>query len=284
MVAAMCEEVAYPEREVPKAIVLSVAAAGVTGVIYLIPILFVLPDVQLLLDVANGQPIGLLFKTVTGSAGGGFGLLFLILGILFFAGTGALTAASRCTYAFARDGAIPGSRFWAKVDKRYNIPLGALMLSTAVDCLLGLIYFGSSAAFNSFTGVATICLSTSYGMPILISVIRGRQAVKNSSFSLGRFGYAINIAMIIWICLAVVLFCMPVSLPVEPATMNYASVVFAGFALISVAWYFIRGRKIFTGPPVPQDVAPGEQVPVTGLAVQSSREDGIVDETVKQKL
>ncbi|KAK4995464.1 hypothetical protein LTR66_004735, partial [Elasticomyces elasticus] len=68
MVAAMCEEVQNPQHEVPKAIVLSVAAAGVTGVIYLIPILFVLPDIQLLLSVANGQPIGLLFKTVTGSA------------------------------------------------------------------------------------------------------------------------------------------------------------------------------------------------------------------------
>lgn len=273
MVAAMCEEVAQPEREVPKAIVLSVAAAGVTGVIYLIPILFVLPDVQLLREVANGQPIGLLFKTVTGSAAGGFGLLFLILGILFFAGTGALTAASRCTYAFARDGAIPGSRLWAKVDKRYDMPLFALALSTAVDCLLGLIYFGSSAAFNSFTGVATICLSTSYGMPILISVLRGRKAVQNSSYSLGRFGYAINIAMLCWICLAVVLFCMPVSLPVAPATMNYASVVFAGFATISVVWYFVRGRKSFTGPPVPQDVAPGEEVPVAGLAIQESRQE-----------
>ena len=92
MVASMCEEVQNPEREVPKAIVLSVAAAGITGVIYLIPILFVLPDVQLLLEVANGQPIGLLFKTVTGSAAGGFGLLFLILGILFFAGLGAYAA------------------------------------------------------------------------------------------------------------------------------------------------------------------------------------------------
>lgn len=277
MVAAMCEEVATPEREVPKAIVLSVAAAGVTGVVYLIPILFVLPDVELLRAVASGQPIALLFKTVTGSAGGGFGLLFLILGILFFAGTGALTAASRCTYAFARDGAIPGSRYWKKVDKRFDIPLGALILSTVVDCLLGLIYFGSSAAFNSFTGVATICLSTSYGMPILISLIRGRQAVKNSTFSLGSFGYAINIAMVLWICLAVVLFCMPVSLPVTPATMNYASVVFAGFATISVVWYFVRGRKVFTGPPVPQDVAPGEEVEVAGLAVKESRQEGTGD-------
>ncbi|KAM5466929.1 hypothetical protein MauCBS54593_005548 [Microsporum audouinii] len=39
-------------------------------------------------------------------------MLFLIIGIQIFAGIGALTAASRCTYAFARDGAIPGSRVW----------------------------------------------------------------------------------------------------------------------------------------------------------------------------
>ncbi|KAF2742169.1 polyamine transporter TPO5 [Sporormia fimetaria CBS 119925] len=258
MVAALCEEVQHPAREVPKAIVLSVVAAGITGVIYLIPILFVLPDVRLLLDVANGQPIGLLFKTVTGSSGGGFGLLFLILGIWLFAGVGALTAASRCTFAFARDGAIPGSRIWKRVDKRFDIPLYALFLSTLVGCLLGLIYFGSSAAFNSFTGVATICLSTSYGLPILVSVLRKREKVKYSTFSLGKFGFAINIATLCWICLATVLFCMPVSLPVEADAMNYASVVFAGFAGISVVWYFVRGRRGFKGPPVPREDGDGE--------------------------
>ncbi|KAK6596907.1 polyamine transporter tpo5 [Botrytis cinerea] len=82
MVAAMCEEVQNPEREVPKAMVLSVFAAGVTGILYLVPLLFVLPDVTSVLGQLNGQPIGYIFKTVTGSAAGGFGLLFLILGIL----------------------------------------------------------------------------------------------------------------------------------------------------------------------------------------------------------
>lgn len=228
MVAAMCEEVQTPEREVPKAIVLSVALAGLTGIVYLIPILFVLPDIDLLLNVANSQPIGLLFQTVTGSPGGGFGLLFLILGILLFAGTGALTASSRCTYAFARDGAIPGRRFFGETNDRLGIPLWGLVLSTVVDCLLGLIYFGSTAAFNSFTGVATICLSCAYGMPILVSVVRGRKLVKTSTFSLGKFGYAINIIVLCWISLALVIFCMPVSIPVDAASMNYASVVFAG--------------------------------------------------------
>lgn len=267
MVAAMCEEVQNPEREVPRAIVLSVAAAGVTGVIYLIPILFVLPDVSVLLAVANGQPIGLLFKTVTGSAAGGFGLLFLILGILFFAGIGALTAASRCTYAFARDGAIPGSSAFRKVNKKFDIPLNALILSAGVDCVLGCIYFGSTAAFNSFTGVATICLSTSYGIPIFISLLRGRRAVKNSPYSLGNFGFIINALTIVWICFSVIIFCMPVALPVTPSTMNYASVVFAGFAGISVLFYIVRGRKVFTGPPVPKDLDPDE-AGVVGLEAE----------------
>ena len=253
MVASMCEEVQSPEREVPKAMVLSVVAAAITGLVYIVPILFVLPDIATLLAVPTGQPIGLLFKTVTGSPGGGFGLLFLIIGIMFFAGIGALTAASRCTYAFARDGAIPGYKWWKKVDKRFDVPLGGIILSTIIDCLVGLIYFGSSAAFNSFTGVATICLSTSYGLPILVSVLRGRKLIKHSTYSLGKFGFAINVATLVWIVLAIVLFCMPVSLPVTAATMNYASVLIAAFASISVLWYFIHGRKEFHGPPVPSD-------------------------------
>lgn len=253
MVAAMCEEVQNPEREVPRAIVLSVVAAGLTGVVYLLPILFVLPDVEMLLNVANSQPIGLLFKTVTGSAAGGFGLLFLILGILMFAGIGALTAASRCTYAFARDGAIPGYKLWSRVHPTWDLPLWALGLSTAVDCLLGCIYFGSDAAFNSFTGVATICLSTSYCVPVLANVMQGRKAVQGSPYPLGRFGLAINLVCVVWICFAVVIFCMPVSIPVDAGGMNYASVVFAGFALIATIWYFVYARKNFTGPPVSRE-------------------------------
>ncbi|QSZ32892.1 hypothetical protein DSL72_002473 [Monilinia vaccinii-corymbosi] len=250
MVAAMCEEVQNPEREVPKAMVLSVFAAGVTGLVYLIPLLFVMPDISTVLGQLNGQPLGYIFKTATGSAAAGFGLLMLILGVLFFAGVGALTAASRCTYAFARDGAIPGSRLWKKVDAKYDIPLWGLVLSTFVDCGLGCIYLGSSSALNAFTGVATICLSTSYGLPILVGLIRGRQAVKHAPFSLGRFGFVINGITVIYITLSIVIFCMPTAVPVSPTSMNYASVVFVFFASVSLLWYVIRGRHEFSGPPV----------------------------------
>ena len=250
MVAAMCEEVQNPQREVPKAMVLSVVAAGITGIFYLIPILFVMPDVDELLRVSTGQPIGYLFMKATGSPAGGFGLLFLILGIQFFAGTGSLTAASRCLYAFSRDGAVPFSNIWSKINERYDVPLYALLFSTLIEGLLGLIYLGSSAAFNAFTGVATICLSASYGFPVLILLCRGRQLVDNAPFHLGKFGYIINIITILWIFLAIVLFTMPTKIPVTASEMNYASVLFVFFAIVSVIWYVLWGRKHFKGPPV----------------------------------
>jgi hypothetical protein len=41
---------------------------------------------------------------------------------------------------------------------------------------------------------------------------------------------------------------------------DYASVVFAGFTAISAGWYFVRGRKEFTGPPVAPGAKEGEVV------------------------
>lgn len=67
IVAAMCEEVQQPECEVPRVTVLFAATIALPGLLYLVPILFILPDIDTLLMVDNGQPIGLVFKTATGS-------------------------------------------------------------------------------------------------------------------------------------------------------------------------------------------------------------------------
>ncbi|PWN48104.1 amino acid transporter [Violaceomyces palustris] len=249
-VAALCEEVENPEREVPRAMVWSVVAASLTGLAYLIPILFILtPDSSDLLSAAAGQPLAVLFHISTGSKGGGFALLFLLLGVFAFAGVGSLTVALRCTWAFARDGAIPGSKHWSKVHEGLGLPLNSLLLSTVVVSLLGLIYFGSTAAFSAFTGVATICLSISYGVPIAIALLRRRVMLVGAPFSLGeRLGYLINTITFVWITLATVLFCMPTTREVTSQTMNYASVVFAFFFALSAFWWVVWGRLHYVGP------------------------------------
>lgn len=115
-----------------------------------------MPEIEPLLSVASLQPIPLFFKIVTGSPGAAFGLLFLIYGIWLFAFIGSLTAASRATWAFARDGGIPASFLWKKVNARTQVPINAVLLSAVVNALLGLLYLGSYAAFNAFTGVSQL--------------------------------------------------------------------------------------------------------------------------------
>ncbi|KAJ7607584.1 amino acid transporter [Roridomyces roridus] len=244
----------------PRAITWSIPIGFICGVFFLVPILFTLPDIATLLAVTSGQPIGLLFQLIMGSKGGGFGLWFIIFGIGMFCAISISCAASRATWAFARDAAIPFHRTFALINNRLSpsdggIPLNAILLSTTIQLLLGLIYLGSSAAFNAFVGVAVMCLPTSYAMPVFISLLNGRRSVADSPFSLGKTrGMVLNSIAVVWALFELVLFSMPAVLPVTPTTMNYASVVFVAFGLMSAIWYLINGRYHYKGPEIPEDV------------------------------
>ncbi|OTA89852.1 hypothetical protein M434DRAFT_78808 [Hypoxylon sp. CO27-5] len=248
MIISMCEEVRAPATQVPKAMVLTICINTIAGLMFMIPLVFVLPDIQGLILLA--QPVPAIVKSAIGNSGGAFGLLIPLLVLAIICGIGCTTAASRCVYAFARDGAIPGSKLWKKIDHRLDdVPLNAMMLSMVVQIVLGVIYFGSSAAFNAFSGVGVIALTASYAAPIVVSMLSGRQTVRTGSFYLGTLGWFCNIVAVAWSLLSIPLFCMPSALPVDPSTMNYASVVFVGFTTISVGWYLAWGRKHYTGPP-----------------------------------
>ncbi|PHH64140.1 hypothetical protein CDD82_1804 [Ophiocordyceps australis] len=244
----MCEEVQKPAVQVPKAIVGTIGLNFIAGLIFLIPLVFVLPDIQTL--IASGQPVPLIIKDAVGSSGSAFGLLVPLLLLAFICGVGCTTAASRTTWAFARDGAIPGSKWWMKVNRKLDVPLNAMLLSSAVQLILGLINFGSSAAFNAFTGVGVICLTASYATPIAISLWSGRKEVRTGQFYLGPIGILCNIVAIAWSLLALPLFCMPSVVPATASTVNYAPVVFVIAMGISAIWYWAWGHKNYAGPPV----------------------------------
>ncbi|OAX30759.1 hypothetical protein K503DRAFT_668449, partial [Rhizopogon vinicolor AM-OR11-026] len=165
MTANMAEEVHNPSEILPKAITWSIPISTLFGVVFLLPILFTLPDVTTLLQVSSGQPIGVMFTLIMGSRAGGFGMWFIIFGIGLFCAISISCAASRATWAFARDKAIPFHQHFSKIDPHLqDVPVNAFLLSTAIQVLLGLIYLGSSAAFNAFVGVAVMCLGASYAM------------------------------------------------------------------------------------------------------------------------
>ncbi|KAI9371079.1 amino acid/polyamine transporter I [Aspergillus egyptiacus] len=250
MIITMCEEVRQPAVQVPKAMVGTIVINLIAGLVFLIPVCFVMHDLPGLAALASGQPVPAIIHSAIGNPVGSFLLLLglLILGLI--CGIGCVTATSRCTWAFARDGAIPGSGWWRVINKKLDVPLNAMMLGMVIELLFGLIYFGSSAAYNAFSGVGVILLTMSYACPIAVSLIlRGREDIKHGSFDLGVIGVICNVVALAWTLLAIPLFSMPSYMEVTVETMNYASVVFVGFVAISAIWYWVWGHKNYVGPP-----------------------------------
>jgi amino acid transporter len=209
----MCEEVEHPATQVPKALVGTVALNTVMGLVFLIPLVFVLPDQTELFNLLSGQPVPTIIKQAVGSSGAAIGLLIPLLVLGLICGIGCTTAASRATWAFSRDGAIPGFKWWKIVNVKLDVPLNAMMLSMAIQLILGLIYFGAPVAFNAFSGVGVICLTLSYAIPILISLIRGRKQVKEGAFHLGALGTFCNVV-------ALGMFCWYISISYIQLTCN----------------------------------------------------------------
>jgi amino acid transporter len=162
---------------------------------------------------------------------------FLVFVIGIFCAISILCAASRATWAFARDRAIPFYRTFSHVNNSLSspMPLNAYLLSTAVQLLIGLMYLGSSTALNAFIGVAVICLGVSYAMPVAISVFNGRKDMDKAPFPLGKWGTVINSIAVMWALFAIVLFSMPAVIPVTKASMS----AFLFFELGSINFFSV---------------------------------------------
>ncbi|KAJ5129246.1 uncharacterized protein N7515_005285 [Penicillium bovifimosum] len=251
MISSMAEEVIDAAVKVPRAIALSVPVGGIAGLFFILPLCATMPPLE---DVINfspgGQALPYIFYRVMGSQAGGLGLISLILVINIFCSISITVAASRTTWAVSRDDAVPLSRLWSKIHPRWGVPVNALLLLTGIQMLLGLINLGSTSAFTAFVSVGVIALATAYAIPIFLSLWNGREEVHKAAWNCGRvLGTFSNVVALAWIGFEMVLFSMPTVLPVTAQSMNYASVVFMGFLVISAIWYFIHARKYYKGPP-----------------------------------
>lgn len=169
--------------------------------------------------------------------------MIFVLGVAAFCSISITTAASRTTWAFARDQGIPFSNLWVKLIGD-QVPIMALALLTIVQMLLGLISLGSPSAFTAFVSCGVIALAAGYAIVIAISMFTGRKAVSTARWRCpNTIGYILNAISVAWIAFQLVLFSMPAPLPVAVNSMNYASVVLVGFMLISAVYFVIHGRK-----------------------------------------
>ena len=64
--------------------------------------------------------------------------------------------ADLCSHsAFARDHGLPFSHIFAKVEKKRQIPVYAILLALGVQMALNSIYFGTVTGFNTVISIAT---------------------------------------------------------------------------------------------------------------------------------
>ncbi|KAE8151693.1 amino acid/polyamine transporter I [Aspergillus avenaceus] len=247
-VCHMIEEIPQPSVKGPKIMLACVGIGMFTGSIFLVVLLFVAGDINEVIS-SNAGPLLQIFLHATKNTAGAICLLMLPLVCLIFATLSVMTTSSRMIFAFSRDGGLPASRVFAHVHKRLGLPVNALALTTVIVMIFGLIYLGSTSAFNAIVSSSVVALDLSYAMPIAVNCLRGRKTLPDRKFQIpNKIGWIIDIISLSYISLTTVLFLFPPTRLVTGSSMNYCIVAFGIIILVSGVQWIVDGRKNFTGP------------------------------------
>ncbi|PYH97068.1 putative choline transporter Hnm1 [Aspergillus ellipticus CBS 707.79] len=238
------EEMPNPSRNAPLAIGITIAIAFTTGLTYLIALMFSVQDYSALSTTNTGLPLAELFRQATESAGGAFGLTFILFIALGPCVISSQLSTSRVLWAFARDDAMPFSYLWARVHPRFGIPFNDQLLVAAVVAALGCLYLGSSTAFNSMLGAAVTINNVAYFIPICTNMLTRRENMHHGIFHMSRWkGWLVNSVTIAWLVFAIIFFSFPYNMPVTVENMNYTCVVVGGLIILILGWWGVGSRK-----------------------------------------
>ncbi|WP_340373814.1 amino acid permease [Streptomyces sp. SS7] len=246
--AHMSEETHDAAKAGPRGIVMSILVSLVAGWILLVGITFAIQDYGGALAGKTGVPPAQIFIDALGATGGKL-LLLVVIGAQFFCGMSSVTANSRMIYAFSRDGALPGSRVWHRINKRTRTPTNAVWLAAGGAFLLGLPYLWNATAYAAVTSIAVIGLYIAYVLPVFLRLVQGDR-FERGPWHLGRWSRLVGVIAVGWTLFISVLFMLPTTSPVTATTFNYtplAVLLVLGFA---GAWWLVSARKWFTGPRV----------------------------------
>ncbi len=124
--ANLAEEAKDPYRTVPRAIVGSVVAAGVLGLMFLIALTVAIPDLTRISD--SGSPVAAILRDQLGPVVE-TALLVTVTFAFFACGMVVMmTTAARLVFAMSRDGRFPAHRLMRRVHPRTQTPIPATIL------------------------------------------------------------------------------------------------------------------------------------------------------------
>ncbi|PYI31509.1 GABA permease [Aspergillus indologenus CBS 114.80] len=248
----MTEEMKSASKQAPQAIIMSVVLGAVTGFAFLLVLCFCIGDITATANSATGVPVIQIFYDSTGSKAAACVLASMIAVIVIVAGNNILAEGSRCVYAFARDHGLPCSTWLAKVDKKRQVPVNAVLLTLVVQLALDAIDFGTSTGFETVIAISTEGFYLSYATALasrLLGYITSHQKTMTGPFALpSSLSIALNILGLLFLLFASITFNFPTTYPVTDDSMNYTSAAIGVIALIALGTWVSTGRKNFTGP------------------------------------
>ena len=205
--ANLAEEAKDPFRSVPRAIVASVVAAGVLGLLFLIALTVAIKDVPAV--SSEGSPVASIIRSQLGPVAERILLLGIVFA-MFGAGMVVMTAASRQAFAMARDGRFPAPRLMRRVNPRTQTPVPATILILVVGVVL-MVALPGKALIQLIVG-GTILPALIYGATVVLYLsVRKRLEHKEGGFSLGRFELPVAAAALIWVAAALFVLVTPKS-------------------------------------------------------------------------
>ena len=138
------EETKKADWNGPMGIVYSVSLSSVFGWIYLLALTSVVTDIPYLLDTGNdaggyaiAQALYATFHRRYSTGAGGIACLVIIAVAVFLCGIACVTTNSRMGYAFSKDGAMPFSRVWYRLNS-HEVPINVVWLSVTVAFIMSL--------------------------------------------------------------------------------------------------------------------------------------------------
>lgn len=258
--AHMTEETEDAAYTAPWGIVMSIVVSLVAGWILLLGVTFAIQNYTGELTSATGVPPAQIFIDAIGLKGAEF-LLLIVIGAQFFCGMSSVTANSRMIYAFSRDGALPASGFWHRINRRTRTPTNSIILAAVGAFILGVPYLWNYTAYAAVTSIAVIGLYIAYVMPVYLRW-RAGDAFKRGPWHLGRWSAPIDIIAVLWVAFITILFMLPQVTPITRDTFNYAPVAVGVVVAFSGIWWLTSARHWFKGPKVqgtPEELAAIEQ-------------------------
>ena len=209
--AHVAEETHDAARAAPRGIVMSVVVSVIAGFVLLFAITWSIQDYEAERTTALGLPPAQIFIDAAGHNAGTF-LVFICMVAQWFCGMASVTANSRMSYAFSRDGALPGSRIWKKVNPRTGTPTNSIWLCVAMS-----IDPGAAVAVEHHgvpgghldRGDRPLHRVRRAGLPAAAAT----RTSWPGPWNLGRWSALVGWAAIVWVVIICVLFVLPTAEP-----------------------------------------------------------------------